>query len=108
MDHLLLQCHFLRTVWFRILWPLGWQNFLPSTTATVQGWWLEAADNVPVSTGKEFNSLCLLVMKGIWLERNAHIDGRAADVAADSSGIAPERQEWVQYRRIGRLQPQVH
>jgi hypothetical protein len=70
IDHLAVSCVFSRQVWFSILSQCNWQQVAPSSQDSFASWWLHAHKRVAKVRRKAFNNLVIIVIWGIWLERN--------------------------------------
>ena len=77
MNHLTLQCSYVREVWFYILSQHGLQRFTPEDDEDISFWWPKVWRAVAAQNKREFNSLILLVARELWLQRNAHVFDRA-------------------------------
>ena len=101
LDHLLLRCPFSRDVWFNTLRPPGLQRLLPpAVTAEISTWWPDAMQVLPVKKRREANSLCLLIMRSLWLERNARIfDHKSCSARVVTEQISDEWRSWIACRR---------
>ncbi|OEL20202.1 hypothetical protein BAE44_0018778 [Dichanthelium oligosanthes] len=73
VDHLLLQCVFSREVWFRSLRRLGWSQLAPTPVDSLTVWWLRSRKKVVKVRRKAFDSLCFLISRSLWLERNSRV-----------------------------------
>jgi mannosylglycoprotein endo-beta-mannosidase len=99
LSHLLLQCHYSRTVWLRVLRSVGLQRLLPSAASELGVWWPASTAKVATSQRRQANSLILLVLRGIWLERNSRVfDNHACDAATLSSRLGADWHEWLRCR----------
>ncbi|KAM0901733.1 hypothetical protein ACQ4PT_019787 [Festuca glaucescens] len=108
IDHLLLQCHYSRAIWFNLLWPCGFLQLLPSPTDRIKDWWPRSSMTIAASSRRTFNSLCLLVMRAIWLERNAHVFEDTACLASSlSDRVSVEWREWVLCRGTSRTSGRI-
>ncbi|KAM0858778.1 hypothetical protein ACQ4PT_047617 [Festuca glaucescens] len=101
IDHLLLGCPFAQAVWFNLLRPDGFLRLMPGRGDRLRFWWPNATKRVTAKL--DFNSLCLLIIRSIWLERNARIfEGRACLASVLSDRIQSEWREWKGCRsRVG-------
>lgn len=72
-DHLTLQCSFSRQVWFSLLLPRRLHRFTPAADAMIAEWWSVLSAAVPKKYRKELNSLVILVVRCLWLERNNRV-----------------------------------
>jgi hypothetical protein len=64
-------------------------------------WWPNAVKRVPAK--RIFNSLCLLIIRFLWLERNARVfEGTAYLASILSERIQSEWREWTNCRGRGR------
>jgi hypothetical protein len=99
IDHLLLQCPYARSVWFRLLRVQGLQRLTPSPLDVLKDWWPAATALVVTESRKDFNSLCILIMRAVWLERNARVFNNAScSLSILVSRIKDEWASWVACR----------
>jgi hypothetical protein len=99
IDHLLLQCPFSRGVWSRLLRAQGLQRLTPSPLDVLKEWWPAATATVVRKSRKDFNSLCILIMRAVWLERNARVfDNASCSLSILVSRIKDEWASWVACR----------
>ncbi|OEL32988.1 hypothetical protein BAE44_0005993, partial [Dichanthelium oligosanthes] len=73
VDHLLLHCIYSREVWFTVLCRSGWQRLTPSPPDSLSTWWLHSRKLVVKAHRKAFDSVCLLLTRLLWLERNDRV-----------------------------------
>jgi hypothetical protein len=84
IDHLLLRCPFAQAIWFNLLRPSALLRLTPGRGDCLGLWWPNAAKRI--SAKSDFSSLCLLIIRSIWMERNARVfEGKAclASVLSD-------------------------
>ncbi|KAM0866672.1 hypothetical protein ACQ4PT_042492 [Festuca glaucescens] len=99
-DHLSLQCPFATAVWIAAFQLLGWHPPMPTATSSIRDWWPEAERATTTGNRKALNSLVLLVIRSLWLERNARVfDARASSAMDVSRWIADEWAAWGACRR---------
>jgi hypothetical protein len=92
---MLLQCPYSRAVWFKLLCGQGLQRLLLSSTDAILDWWPQASSGLALSSRRSFNSLCLLVLGSLWLERNARVfEGNDSPATSLAAGT---RDEWQEY-----------
>jgi hypothetical protein len=104
IDHLLLQCSFSRAVWYNVFRAAGFLHLLPSSADLLSTWWPRSAVRVGAARRRAFNSLCLLVGRGIWTERNARVfDGAASLASSLSDRLSVDWREWERSRISGRI-----
>lgn len=84
LDHLLLQCVLSREIWFKVLRHSGWQQLAPTGMDSLVDLWLHSRKLVRKERRKTFDSIFLLVVWHIWLERNART---FLGTASSASGI---------------------
>jgi hypothetical protein len=72
LDHLL-GCMFSHDVWFQVPRRYGWQLHAPAAGDRFVLWWLKVRKLVSKARRKSFDSLVLMVVRTIWLERNARV-----------------------------------
>jgi hypothetical protein len=51
----------------------GWANLMPAATDDMASWWLRARKMVPKPWRPAFDSVVLLISRGIWLHRNERV-----------------------------------
>jgi hypothetical protein len=72
-DHLLLRCPYSRTIWFEVLKGLGEPGLPPSGRDSLLQWWPSVLGHWSSKSVAQVRALSLLVLRSIWLERNARI-----------------------------------
>jgi hypothetical protein len=72
-------CPYALRVWTRV--TVGARVHLPLPSAGIGDWWPQAVRALPANQRKDSNSMIILVLRALWLERNARI----FDVKATSS-----------------------
>jgi hypothetical protein len=99
INHLLLQCPFARGVWFRVLRLHGLQRLNPSPHDVLADWWPASTATVAKKLQRDLNSLCLLTMRAIWLERSAWVfDNATCTLSNLVTRIKNEWPTWVTCR----------
>jgi hypothetical protein len=73
IHHLLLQCPFVREIWFKIFRRCGWQQHTPTREDMLAPWWLTARKSVAKPRQQAFDSLVLLTAWSIWNHRNGKV-----------------------------------
>jgi hypothetical protein len=73
IDHITLQCPFAAAIWTGAVTRLGLPNIVPSDRAELGEWWPLAISRFTASDLRTANSFILLVMRSLWLERNARV-----------------------------------
>ncbi|KAM0917393.1 hypothetical protein ACQ4PT_009542 [Festuca glaucescens] len=103
LDHLLLQCTYTHTVWLRVLRQHGWQQLLPSSAASLTDWWPEAESQSRCKQKRATNSLILLTLRSIWLERNARVfDAISCTATSLANRVIDVWKDWIRARALGR------
>jgi hypothetical protein len=96
MDHLSLRYPFVRAVWVGVITRLQLPDICPSDDAILEEWWPAATARFSVADRKAANSLIMLVLRSLWLERNARVFERASKSAqATLSILLSEWSAWV-------------
>ena len=94
--HLMVQCVFAHEVWFRTMQLVGMQGFAPAPDTDVAPWWTTLSAAIPKEKRKTLNSLVILTVRSIWLERNCRVFDRVASTAtAVCSRIRHELELWI-------------
>jgi hypothetical protein len=75
IDHLVLGCVFSREVWSQLLHSWGWQHIIPHEES-LGDWWTSARKRIAKPWRKAFDSIVLLTLRSIWLERNGRVVNR--------------------------------
>jgi hypothetical protein len=76
LDHLSLHCPYARQFWSATDAGPDFDLALPLMDQGIGEWWTGAVVPLPVNKHKEANSLIMLVLRSLWLERNARIFDR--------------------------------
>ena len=95
IGHLLLQCSYSRSICFQVLDGLGRPDLTPLASDDLERWWCSTASSWPARQATKVRALLLLVLRSIWLERNARIfraKSRLAGKVLDS--IVSEAERW--------------
>jgi hypothetical protein len=107
LDHLSLHCVFTRRVWAGLISRLQLPDLLPSPEEGINDWWCRAAALFAKAERRRANSLIMLTLRSIWLERNARVfEDKRTDVLRILSLILDEWQSWLVCR--GRPPRDVH
>jgi hypothetical protein len=86
IDHLSVGCTFGHRVWAGVNRRLGFTLPVPSHDVSLAKWWTSTVAHLPSGRRKDGNSIIMLVIRSIWLERNARVfEGKASpsDVVLD-------------------------
>jgi hypothetical protein len=103
VEHLNMRCSFSREVWFRTLQPYNLHNQTPTADDELALWWPALSDAVPARHKKEINSLIVLVVRELWLERNARVFDWTATMPVELvRRIASEFDQWKRAKLCGR------
>ncbi|CAM0951820.1 unnamed protein product [Alopecurus aequalis] len=102
MDHLTVRCTFASQFWAGLF--LKADMHLPVPVAVqelrLKDWWPDAVQNLPVSERKTANSIILLGIRAIWLERNARVfDNKACHLDRVVASAFDEWRLWINCRR---------
>jgi hypothetical protein len=99
IDHITLHCSFARGIWSGLVGRLHLPDITPTGVLGISDWWLQASRKFCVRERKETNSLIILVMRSLWLERNTRVfDDKRASAAAVMNLIADEWASWLASR----------
>ncbi|CAM0955107.1 unnamed protein product [Alopecurus aequalis] len=104
-EHLALQCSYSREVWYHILLVWRLHRFTPACDAVLAHWWPRVSDAVAASTRSEYNELVILVVRHLWLERNARVFDKTAVLPMElCRRIKAELDVWMlAWRNKGRV-----
>jgi hypothetical protein len=107
LDHLSLHCTFSQAVWSGLVTRLGLPDIVPLGDDGINEWWLQAAHRFPPADRKKANSLIMLTLRMLWLERNARVfDGNLSPVNVTLGLVLEEWRVWCECR--GRRIRDVH
>ena len=99
MEHLTMRCSYAAAVWGGLNTRLGVSLPAPGTQRSLAIRWLSAVHSLPNADQKTANSLILLVLRALWLERNARvIEGIALPWARVLDAIIDEWRLWATCR----------
>lgn len=97
LNHLSLSCPFAVQVWAGVTHRVHSQLHLPD--AELEEWWPNAVDALPAARRKEANSLIMLILRSIWIERNERVfNDRFSPASRVISVIVDEWNSWMQCR----------
>jgi hypothetical protein len=100
LDHLTLQCPYARAVWTRVVTRHNLPGIVPSENAEIGEWWPAAIARFAATDRKTDNSLIMLVMRTLWLERNARVFERSpTTVQVTLKLMLDEWHTWMMCRR---------
>jgi hypothetical protein len=86
---------------------LGLPDIVPVGDDGINEWWTRATHRFPLADRKKANSLIMLTLRMLWLERNARVfDGNMSPLHATLGSIIEEWRVWCECR--GRRIRDVH
>jgi hypothetical protein len=98
---------FAQGVWSGLVVRLGLPDIVPVGDDGINEWWLQAAHRFPQADRKKANSLIMLTLRMLWLERNARVfDGKMSPVNVTLGSVLEEWRVWCECR--GRRIRDVH
>ncbi|KAK1611185.1 hypothetical protein QYE76_034860 [Lolium multiflorum] len=101
LDHISLHCSYAQELWAHVVARLGLPNIVPVLNVGINDWWLLASTRVAKPQRKQLNSLVMLVLHVLWLERNDRVfQGNSLQVAATASKVLDEWGSWLSYRGV--------
>jgi hypothetical protein len=104
LDHLSLQCPFATTVWTAVCQRLQLGVAPPSPQSTLSLWWPDAVRAFSRRDSRTANSLIMLTLRSLWLERNARVfDGTPSTATTVVRNLLEEWSLWVSCRHHGSL-----
>jgi hypothetical protein len=103
IDHISLQYPFATTIWTGAIMRLGLPNIVPSDHAELGEWWPLAVNRFAASDRRTANSFILLVVRTLWITRNARVFNRKCTSAQVSLRlILDEWKAWLACRHGSR------
>ncbi|CAM0949891.1 unnamed protein product [Alopecurus aequalis] len=100
MNHITMQCAFAGAVWSGIIQRLGVSLPLPNVLSILTDWWPAAVRTLARKDQKTANSLIMLTIWELWLERNARVfENKAATAQRVIDVIVDEWGLWASCRR---------
>jgi hypothetical protein len=107
LDHISLHCGFAQGVWAGLVGRLGLPDIVPVGDDGINEWCIRATHRFPLADRKKANSLIMLTLRMLWLERNARVfDGNMSPLHATLGSIIEEWRVWCECR--GRRIRDVH
>jgi hypothetical protein len=98
---------FAQGVWAGLVAWLGLRDIVPAGDDGINDWWLRAVHRFPPTDRKKANSLIMLTLRMLWLERNARVfDRKMSPVNVTLSLVLEEWRIWCECR--GRRLRDVH
>ncbi|GJN32057.1 hypothetical protein PR202_gb20530 [Eleusine coracana subsp. coracana] len=96
-------CVVSREVWFKVLRRMGWQQLAPSPHDSMVDWWIEARKRVAKACRRAFDSLVVLVVWSLWVERNARVfRQRSKSTTALATHVLDELDWWCRAGSVDR------
>ena len=103
MNHLNLQCSFARAVWGGLIQRLGVTLPIPDRQDQLALWWPGAVRQLSSRDQRTANSLIMLVIRTLWLERNVRVfEGQTTQAGRITEMVAEEWRIWAT-SRCGRV-----
>jgi hypothetical protein len=78
LDHITFLCPFAVAIWTGAVTRLKLPNIVPSENAEIGEWWLAVVTRFAAVERRTANSFIMLVMRTLWLERNARVFERSS------------------------------
>jgi hypothetical protein len=99
LDHLSLHCPYAQEIWTSLVARIGLLTVVPALNSGINDWWLLAAARVPRTQRKQLNSLVILALCALWLERNDRVfQGNSLQASATLNKILDEWGSWMACR----------
>jgi hypothetical protein len=99
-DHISLQCVFSHAIWTGFGRRTGLDLPPPSTDSLLPIWWPAFSDRLARLDAKKANSAIMLVLRALWVERNARVfDGVVSPVGVVLDRAVEEWNLWLASRR---------
>jgi hypothetical protein len=99
-DHISLQCTFSHAIWTGFGRRTGLDLPGPSADSSLTVWWPGASDRLARRDAKRANSAIMLVMRALWVERNARVfEGVVSPVGVVLDRAVEEWNLWLASRR---------
>jgi hypothetical protein len=96
ITHLSLHCPFAQGVWGGLISRLGLPNITPHGNLSIADWWLLAVGRFAREDRKTANSIIMLILRSLCLERNSRVFERNHTAMASTIDlIAAEWQLWL-------------
>jgi hypothetical protein len=105
VDHLLSQCVFSWEVWFLAFGCIGCQHLTSGAEDSFALWWVQERKQVPKARRRAFDSFVVLVVWGLWRERNARVsDAKCTRPDRLVELIGAQVELWCKARIMSRSQ----
>ena len=99
MEHLTVRCSYAAAVWSGLNSRLGVSLPVPDAQSSLASWWPGAVQPLRSKDQKTANSLIMLVLRSLWLERNARVfENQALPWGRVLDAIVDEWRMWVMSR----------
>lgn len=108
VEHLLLHCAMSKQIWWNTLDWLGMSSRFVGSNLVIAETWSHLRNGLPKQTGKELDTIFVLVAWQLWKERNARVFQREASTeVVVLARIKEEALAWVAAgaRNLGSLMP---
>jgi hypothetical protein len=100
LDHITLRCPFTLAIWTGVVARLRLPNIVTSENAEIGEWWPAVVERFIVADRRTANSFIMLVMRTLWLERNARVFERSPTTAQSTLRLMLEEWGlWLKCRR---------
>ncbi|KAF8676512.1 hypothetical protein HU200_046944 [Digitaria exilis] len=94
--HIAFNCSFAKEVWWSILSWVGMPIVLPPAIPSVDVWWEHLRSLLPEDKRKALDTLFVLIVWHLWLERYARLLGEEKVTSAQlSANVEQEALEWI-------------
>jgi hypothetical protein len=99
-DHISLHCTFAHAIWVGFGRRVGLDLPTPTPGSTLSLWWPSASDRLSRRDAKFANSAIMLVLRALWVERNARVfEGKVSPAGVVLDRTIEEWNLWLSSRR---------
>jgi hypothetical protein len=100
LDHLTLECPYAQAFWTGAVTRHNLPDIVPSENAAIREWWPAAIARFAATDRKTAKSFIMLVMRTLWLKRNARVFERSPTTAQVTLRLMlDEWHAWMRCRR---------
>jgi hypothetical protein len=96
IDHIPLHCNYAQGIWRGLVQHLALPDIVPVGNLGIGDWWVQVASRFGAGRRREANSLIMLAMRALWLERNARVfENKRMPMTSTLSLLLDEWTSWL-------------
>jgi hypothetical protein len=96
IDHISLHCSYAQGIWRGLVQRLTLPDIVPGGNLGIGDWWVQVASRFGAGRRREANSLIMLAIRALWLERNARVfENKRLPMTSTLSLMLDEWASWL-------------